>query len=82
MTPGDPTPADATDRLSLQLRAWLREHARGGAVEIQAGALVYELAALIAREAPTEARAYMLVDRWAAVMKTQIALFGVGVDHP
>jgi len=74
--------ADRTDRLSIQFRAWLREQQHTQPTEVVAGALVYELAALIAREAPNEPTAHRLVDRWAAVMKSQITLFGVGVEHP
>jgi hypothetical protein len=72
--------AITTDRLSTALRAWLRTHDEP--TEVLAGALVYELAALIARDAPSIVAGVDLVDRWAAVMKSQIAMFGVRREHP
>lgn len=66
--------------LSDELRAWLRR--RHEAPDIMAGALVYELAALIARDAPTVARAEALIHFWADEMKDQVRRLGVGVEHP
>ena len=68
------------DALSLALRVWLREC--GEIPPVQASALAYEAAALIARHADTLTDAYDLVDAWADNMKNQIGRLGVGVEHP
>lgn len=66
--------------LSDELRAWLR--ARREPRMVQAAALCYELAALVARDAYTVPQAYALLDEWLRVMKEQIAKLDVGVEHP
>lgn len=76
--PNEPT-LRAAD-LSDELRAWLR--ARREPPLIQAAALCYELAALVAKEARAVPQAYELLDLWLAVMKEQIAKLDVGVEHP
>jgi hypothetical protein len=75
----DPATQSAAD-LTTALRAWLR--ARHESPAVQAAALAYEIAALIATDAPTEPQAFALVDTWAAGMKWQIHAFGIGVEHP
>lgn len=66
--------------LTTALRQWLR--ARPEAPEVQATALVYELAALLALHASTVPQACALVDAWRDKMKEQIQILGVGVEHP
>ena len=70
----------ASAALSDDLRAWLR--ARPESDQVIASALVYEVAALLARNAPSLDAAIQLVDEWVAVMKHQIRRCGVGVEHP
>jgi len=77
--------AGATDTIAVMLltdalRAWLRAHPAPS--QVQASALVYELAALIARDADSVARAHALIDHWSVTMKHQITNFGVGAEHP
>jgi hypothetical protein len=62
------------------LRAWLR--ARREPPPVQAGALVYELTALLAREAESIEQADMMIEWWTQNMKEQIRALGVGVEHP
>ncbi len=62
------------------LRAFLR--ARREAPEVQAAALCYEMAAIIALHAPNMAAAIELIEWWTTNMKDQIATLGVGVEHP
>lgn len=71
---------EMTTELSDALRRWLR--ARPEPHPFQAGALAYELAALIARHAESLPVAYRLVDSWNQIMKEQIAEFGIGHEHP
>jgi hypothetical protein len=66
--------------LTTALRAWLR--ARREPIDVQAGAMAYELAALIAKDAQTNADAFAVVDEWARLMKWQIHDLGVGGEHP
>jgi len=66
--------------LATALRRWL--HARREDDGVQAAALAYETAALIARNADTRAQAFEVVDAWAVSMKEQIDRLGVGVEHP
>ncbi len=75
----DETTLRAAD-LSDELRAWLR--GRREPDLIQAAALCYELAALVAKNAHTVPQAYDLLDVWLATMKEQIAKLDVGVEHP
>ena len=75
----DPRTDSAAD-LTTTLRAWLR--VRREPPDVQAAALAYELAALIAREAATPTAAFLLVDQWARTMKWQIHGLGVGGEHP
>jgi hypothetical protein len=70
----------ATLDLTTALRAWLR--ARPEPSPVQAAALAYEIAALMAQDAPSEPQAFALVDTWAAGMKWQIHAFGIGREHP
>jgi hypothetical protein len=75
----DPVTLEASD-LSDALRVWLRwrtEHP-----QVQATALLYELAAIVARICPTEAAAHQVLDHWVVMMKDQIRRLGVGVEHP
>jgi len=67
-------------RLTSALRAWLE--VRRESPQVQASAIAYELAALIARIAETEMQAEALVAAWTHVMREQIAAFGVGTEHP
>jgi hypothetical protein len=73
-------PTLAAADLATTLRAWLR--GRREPPDVQAAALAYELAALLAREAATPTAAFLLVDQWARTMKWQIHEFGVGREHP
>jgi hypothetical protein len=66
--------------LSEALHAWLRERPEGPPQK--AGALGYEVAALIALHARSVEEACAMVDAWAHTMKDQIREFGVGVEHP
>jgi hypothetical protein len=66
--------------LSDALRQWLR--ARDDRPDVQATALVYETAALIALHAESIEQAHALVDAWGLTMKDQIHRLGVGVEHP
>ena len=73
---------DATiaEHLCDALRAFLE--ARQEAAQIRASALAYELAAVIAKQAPSFRAANLIVDTFALTMKDQIERLGVGVDHP
>lgn len=62
------------------LRAWLR--ARREPHQVQLGAMVYEMAALIALHATSIEQAHELIDWWTVNMKEQIKALGVGVEHP
>lgn len=67
--------------LTADLRAWIRaRHAHPDMV--LAGALAYELCALVARNAETESTALALIDAWAGMMRDQIRAFGVEMEHP
>jgi hypothetical protein len=68
--------ADLTDAL----RAWLR--ARPEPPAVVAAALTFELAALLARYAESVPQAYALLDVQIETLKAQIAVFGVGREHP
>jgi hypothetical protein len=70
----------AAAALSDALRAWLRS--RRASDQQRASALAYELAAVIALNAPSRAAAVAVVDAFAANMKAQIARCGIGVEHP
>jgi hypothetical protein len=80
MTTSEHDPVKAAADVTTALRAWLR--ARREPSEVQAAALAYELAALVAKEAPTATHAFLLVDQWARTLKWQIHEFGVGREHP
>jgi hypothetical protein len=69
-----------TDQLTIALRTWLRDRGDGG--QIQASALAYELAAVIAKHAPNARAAVLLIDTFALTMKDQIERYGVGGEHP
>jgi uncharacterized protein YicC (UPF0701 family) len=69
-----------TDQLTIALRALLRARPEQG--QVLASALAYELAAVIAKHAPTQRAANTIIDTFALVMKDQIERLGVGVDHP
>ena len=62
------------------LRAWLR--ARREPPEVLAGAMAYELAALIALHASLVEQATDLMQWWTGNMTEQIRQLGVGVEHP
>ncbi len=66
--------------LCTELRLWLR--AREDPPVAIAAALCYELAALAAHHAVTEAEAIRLIDFCARRMKTQIQTLGIGGEHP
>jgi hypothetical protein len=66
--------------LTVEIRLWL--NARHLPPQVMAAALVYELAAMLAREAPDEAGALQLIDLWTRTMKNQVRAFGAGVEHP
>lgn len=66
--------------LTTDLREWLR--ARPEAPQAQAGALCYEMAALIAFHAPNRTQALLLIDAWRENMRRQVDDFGVGAEHP
>jgi hypothetical protein len=68
------------DQLTIALRSWL--HDQGAHGQIQASALAYELAAVIARHAPSVRAANVLIDTFALTMKDQIERCGIGVEHP
>lgn len=72
----------ASCELSSELRAWLRDRASTSAGAVQASALAYELAAVIARHAPSVGAAIEVVDQMADNMRGQIRRLGVWVDHP
>jgi hypothetical protein len=75
----DPITRSAAE-LTDALRVWLR--ARREPPEVQASAMAYEIAALIAKHADTVPQACALVDRWMGEMKAQIRTLGVGREHP
>lgn len=72
--------AMTAEELTTDLRAWLR--ARPESPKVQAGALAYELTALMAFHAQSRAQALALIEQWRHVMLEQIDAFGVGVEHP
>lgn len=49
---------------------------------VLAGAMAYELCALVARNAGTQSTALALIDVWAEVMRDQIRTLGVETEHP
>jgi hypothetical protein len=75
----DPMTRSAAD-LADALRLWLR--ARREPPEVQAAAMAYEIAALIAKHATSVPQACALVDTWMGEMKAQIRTLGVGKEHP
>lgn len=81
--PDDPTEAQVLRSAALtdELRAWMRTRRTDNDMVV-AGALAYELAALIARNAGTEANALDLITVWADVMRDQIRALGVETEHP
>jgi hypothetical protein len=70
----------AAAELSTVLRGWLRTRLESD--QVQASALAYELAAVIALHAPSPAAALEVIDAFTANMKDQLARCGVGVEHP
>lgn len=70
----------AAAELATLLRGWLRSHQLSP--QIQASALAYEAAALIALHATSVQEATTVVDQWATEMKEQIRILGVGQEHP
>jgi len=70
----------ATAEFTDVLRAWLR--ARREPPEVLAGALAYELTALIALHASSQEQAQQLIAWWTGNMHEQIQTLGVGVEHP
>lgn len=71
-----------SDALSRELRQWLRARAALYGSDVIATTLVYELSALIARQATTMPAADELINHWTMTMREQVRAFGVGVEHP
>jgi len=78
--PAVPESTLAAAELSSVLRDWLRTRLESD--QVRASALGYELAAIIALNAPSMAVALEVIDAFTANMKDQIARCGVGVEHP
>ena len=70
----------AAAELTESLRVWLRR--RREPPTVQAAALAYEMAALVALHAGSVQNAHAVVDAWTEVMKDQIVKLGVEVEHP
>ena len=71
-----------SDALSRELRQWLLARAALWGSEVVATTLVYELSALIARQAPTMTDADQLINHWTMTMREQVRAFGIGMEHP
>lgn len=76
----DDADADAACDLSAKLRVWLRDHDASG--QIQASAMSYELAALVAFHAPSIEDAIEVITQLTEQMKGQIERLGVWTEHP
>jgi len=70
----------STAELTTAMRAWLR--ARRDPPPVQASAMAYEIAAIIALHATSVPQAFELIDYWTRAMKEQVRELGVGVEHP